>query len=619
MTTYLILAGDLVLQLIAACLALRLIRVTGKAMAWFLVALVLVFMALHRGFTFYQGLFAGVTPPLAHDIICLATSGLMVAGLALISPLFRNLKATEDKLRRSEEKYRTIVETAHEGIGVADAQDKLVYVNQKLLDIFGYQASEMLGRPPLDFLPKDEGDRIRLMFNGAKQGSKDTQEFRAFRKDGAPIWVSVAHSGIFDQNGAYLGAVGLLSDITARKKAEETVKIRTCQQEAVATLGLNAIGGADLTALLDGAVTLVSPNLKVEFCDILEPLPNREGWRLRSGVGWRPGLVGTTVMEAGPESLAGDVLSAAHPVILADLRSETGTSHPPLLREHGIVSGLRVIIAGEKEPFGLLGAYTAQLRTFSQDDINFLQSVANVLAGAVAQRRSEQALHQSEQRLRFLTSQLLASQEKERGKLSLELHEELGQTLQVLKMQTSAIKKGLQEHQSGLGQECEVLARRLVETIERLRGLSWELSPHCLEDLGLGAALRLLIDDFHQHYQIKWFQADLDEIDDLFAAPEKITIFRIVQGALSNIGEHSQATHVTLDVRRKGDGLNFVLTDNGKGFETEDVMAKLGGARGFGLYAMEERVKMLGGVLRIHSRPGLGTELSFTLPISASG
>lgn len=617
MTTFIILAGDLVLQFTAACLALRLIRITGKKSAWSLLALAIAFMSVNRFVLIYHDAFTGKQADLT-DIIRLVISALMVAGVALIGPVFRLLKTNEEKFRLSEEKFRSIVETAHEGIAVADAQDNLVYTNQRLLDIFGYRAAEMLGRLPLDFIPEDERDKARLMFNDGKKGGKETQEFRSFRKDGSRLWVSVAHSGIFAKDGAYLGAVGLVSDVTARKDAEEDLKIRSRQQEAVAALGLNAIGGSDLTALFNSAVELISRNLQVEFGKILELRPQGDGLLLRAGVGWRPGLVGAAVVDAGRDSQAGYTLSVAKPVIVEDLRTETRFSSPALLREHGVVSGLSVIIAGENGPFGVLGAHSTRSRHFSQDDINFLQAVANVLAGAVAHQRAEQALQQSEQKLRFLTSQLLLSQEIEREKLSLELHEELGQTLQALKLQTSAIKKGLHEHQAGLGQECEILARRLVEMIDRLRGLSWELSPHCLEDLGLSSALRELFDDFRQHYQIKWFQTEMDEIDDLFTPPEKITIFRIVQGALSNIGKHAQATHVTLDLKRKVDGLSFVVTDNGKGFESEAMMSLPGGAKGFGLYAMEERVKMLGGVLQIHSRPNLGTELSFTLPIASS-
>jgi len=155
------------------------------------------------------------------------------------------------------------------------------------------------------------------------------------------------------------------------------------QPEAVATLALRALKGADLPGLMDEAVVSVARALAAPNCEILELLPGGDAFLLRAGVGWQEGQVGRATVGAKTESHAGYTLLSAEPVIVEDLVTETRFSGPELLREHGIVSGMSVSIPGRERPYGVLGVHTKQRRTFSRDDIHFAQSVANVLAMAV--------------------------------------------------------------------------------------------------------------------------------------------------------------------------------------------------------------------------------------------
>jgi PAS domain S-box-containing protein len=173
--------------------------------------------------------------------------------------------------------------------------------------------------------------------------------------------------------------------------SEERLQARARQQEAVARLGQRALVETDLQALMDEAVGVVATVLDVEYCKLLELLPSGENLFLRAGVGWDEGLVGRETVGAGPDSQAGYTLSSGEPVCVEDLRSETRFRGPPLLHEHGVVGGISVIVGGSERPFGVLGAHTRGRRTFTADDVNFLQAIANVLATAVERHRNEQA------------------------------------------------------------------------------------------------------------------------------------------------------------------------------------------------------------------------------------
>ncbi len=198
----------------------------------------------------------------------------------------------------------------------------------------------------------------------------------------------------------------LRTEIGERERAEEKPRVRERQQAAVALLGQQALGGIDPSALMDKAVSLLAEALDVEYAKVLELLPDGKALLLRAGVGWKKGLVGHETVEGRVGSQAGYTLLSHEPVIVEDLSTETRFSGPHLLLEHGVVSGMSVIIMGRERPFGVLGAHTARRRKFSQDDINFLQAIANVLAEAISRKRAEEERERLLQEVRRRAAEL---------------------------------------------------------------------------------------------------------------------------------------------------------------------------------------------------------------------
>ena len=241
------------------------------------------------------------------------------------------------------------------------------------------------------------------------------------------------------------------------------------------------------------------------------------------------------------------------------------------------------------------------------------------LIGAVGiditlRRRAEEALRESEQRLRYLTSQLLSAQERERKRISMELHDELGQSLAVLKLQIRAIERGLGEDQQDLKEGCLELLHYLDGVIDDVRRLSRDLSPAILEDLGLQSALKYLIDGVGKHYTVS-YAFEVEDLDQLFPADAQIIIYRIFQECLTNISKHAGATEVSIAVTENDGLISLVLEDNGGGFDPSQVAGRRATGRGMGLAALDERARMLGGTLKIRSQPGSGTRLTCVIPV----
>lgn len=228
------------------------------------------------------------------------------------------------------------------------------------------------------------------------------------------------------------------------------------------------------------------------------------------------------------------------------------------------------------------------------------------------------ALIQKEQRLRILSSHLLTAQEKERRRISLELHDELGQSLTLLKLQLRSAEKKLGAGQKALEGDFKAISEYIDRIIEDVRRLARDLSPSILEDLGFSAAIRSLFGDFARHSSVK-VSLELDDVDAVLPRDAQIIVYRIFQEALTNIGKHADASHMSVAVRQNGHFVSFAIQDDGKGFDPEKTGEQSGTERSLGLTAMDERARMLGGALQVSSDPGKGTKIAVQIPMGARG
>ncbi|MFC1858356.1 HAMP domain-containing protein [Thermodesulfobacteriota bacterium] len=246
----------------------------------------------------------------------------------------------------------------------------------------------------------------------------------------------------------------------------------------------------------------------------------------------------------------------------------------------------------------------------TEDEIGKLAGAFNNMSESLKER--ENALRESEKRLRLLSSRLLTAQEQERKRISKGLHDEMGQSLALLKHQIRSVQRKLPDGQVLLRDECDEIGGYIDQIIENVRRLSRDLSPLILEDLGLSAALKWLIENFKKQYLVQT-SVSIDNIDHLFSQEIQTNIYRIFQEALTNVGKHAQAGQVAFTVNRNQSGFHFILKDDGNGFDLKKAMDRNFSERGLGLDAMDERAHMMGAALKIHSRIGDGTSITLKL------
>jgi signal transduction histidine kinase len=232
--------------------------------------------------------------------------------------------------------------------------------------------------------------------------------------------------------------------------------------------------------------------------------------------------------------------------------------------------------------------------------------------------QAEKELKQSEEKLRYLSSQLLTIQESERKRLAAELHDELGHALLILKLNSRGVEKNLLPEQKSLKDEMDSQLSFIDEVIEEIRRLYYDLSPGDMDDLGLTTALQNLIVDFSGLYQDIDWQVNIAPIDGLFSSPVQTMIYRILQEVLTNIGKHAAPSRVDIAVFKQDGQVTMKVNDNGRGFSMAEVLDAKSPKKGMGLLALAERVNLVGGTLDLWSEENQGTSLTIAIPITAS-
>lgn len=306
-------------------------------------------------------------------------------------------------IQQSEARFRAIFEDTAAGIAIVSLDGRLLQSNPALQRMLLYSGAELENIHLADLThPEDVEEDLRL-YRELISGRRDNyqMEKRYVRKDGGELWGRLNVSLVRNPAGTPHFAIGMVEDVTERKRAEKEVQDRTQQQAMVAQLGQRALATTDLPLLMDEAVRLVSRNLETEYAGILKLLPEADRFLLQAGVGWEGDIVGETTVSRSEHSTASRAL-AGEPVVYEDLGSDTRFDQKRVLLDRGIVSGMYVVVHGQERPFGVLGTHTTRRRKFTGDDVNFVQSVANVLAAAIERREYEEALERSGREYRRL-------------------------------------------------------------------------------------------------------------------------------------------------------------------------------------------------------------------------
>lgn len=216
----------------------------------------------------------------------------------------------------------------------------------------------------------------------------------------------------------------------------------------------------------------------------------------------------------------------------------------------------------------------------------------------------------TQERQQVMSRRLVDALEAERQRLARELHDDIGQSLTLIKLRLQAVRQLPPD--TDLSPQIEAVIKAVEHTLERVRALSQDLRPALLDDLGLIPALRSYVQRLRQHsgLDIQFYADPLARLD----GEVETACFRIVQEALTNVLRHAQAQHVHVTLRRDGQDLLAQVRDDGVGFDPAAARTAAVAGGSFGVLGMAERAHLVGGELHIESSPGKGCTVWVRFP-----
>src|SRR5882762_9587174 len=316
--------------------------------------------------------------------------------IAAISRDIRERIAAESALRESNERFDVAVRATNDVIWDWNLVTDDLWWNENFSKVFGYPREKIdpTAKSRYEGIHPDDRARVvdgthRLIESG---GTDWSDEYRFRREDGTYAYVFDRGHVIREDAGKAVRMIGAMADVTAHKEAEEKVRNQALQQRLIAEFGQQVLASVDLGDVLKEAVELVSVTLKADFCNVLELDPEGKQLVVKAAVGWPAEWIGRRTVSVQVGTRAEFVLSHREPLITENYEAKQTRFSPSPLPQFGVRSGVEVPIFGTTGTFGILSAHALQPRRFGEDDLSFLQSVANILAVAIERKRADERL-----------------------------------------------------------------------------------------------------------------------------------------------------------------------------------------------------------------------------------
>lgn len=302
---------------------------------------------------------------------------------------------------------------------------------------------------------------------------------------------------------------------------------------------------------------------------------------------------------------------------IANLGKSLDPENRELLRQAGssLVQPANIVCAPLLVGSKLIGVLSVfDLGRIHESDTSLAQSLADQIAITIENDRLYKELEHREQIRGELLRKLITTQEEERKRIARELHDEAGQSITAMMMSTSVGSASVPEERNADKARLAETNELAKAVLSKIRKVISDLRPAVLDDLGLVPAIRAYAKQNAEDFGIET-ELELESLKKRLPSEIEISVFRVVQEALTNVVRHSGATVVKIRLGITDNVLNLTIQDNGKGFDTTSALAANGSDRRWGLLGMLERVALLSGTLNIASAEGAGTTIDVRIPL----
>ena len=489
----------------------------------------------------------------------------------------------EEKLKESEEKYRAVFENTGTAMIIVEEDTIISMVNSQFEKISGYSKDEIENKIKwTDFVVPEDLKRMKKYHIARRKAGENPPteyEFRFIDKKGNMKNILVKVALISGSKKV----VASLIDITSRKQTEENIKRSRDELQLIMDSVPAMIYYKDTKNRIIRANKTLAKSLKI-------PVKN---------------LIGKTTEELFSRKQSENMKKDDEEVIIS------GKTKKNIIQPDTTSDGIRWLIT-DKIPYRDKEGKVIGVISLSKD-ITKEKQIEDKLQDYLKQ------IKQDRKNLKRLSKKLINVQEEERRKISVRIHDDIGQNIAALKINMSVIEEAISKNNIPKIKEKLTETKSLLNyTFDKLSKLSVDLHSSLLGDLGLLSAFR----DYVSRYK-KRENIDIDfEIVNFKKRLNKemeIVIFRTVQEAFTNISKHACADNIYLRLENKKSKVLVLIKDNGKGFNLKNVKDLEEFDKGLGLIEMRERIETIGGHLEVKSSLGEGTQVLIEIPLVSEG
>ena len=512
---------------------------------------------------------------------------------------------TLESLEHSEERFRSVVETAIDAIVTVDSNGRIIFWNQKAELMFGYKAAEVIGQPVAVIMPERFREAHQQGLNQAASRKKPKitgkiLELVGRRKDTSEFPLELSLANWETKEGIFFTAI--IRDINERKQAEKELQAARDELEQRVDLRTAELGE-----------TNIQLRKQINECEQAQ-FALRES-ELKYATLVEDALIGVYILQDGKIEFANEKFADIYGYSKDELLGMDSLNlvHPddrPLVKKLREKRLKDEKVPAEYESKGLKknGDIIWVMRSFSQITYKGRPAISGIVADISKRRRAEEALRKSDKELRVLSNQLLSAEEKERKRIARELHDGIGQALSAIKfsVENALLELRAAANPIDLG-SLEAVIPLTQKTIEEVRSIVKDLRPSILDDLGILATIGWFCREFQNVYAGIRIETTIEVAENKVPPYLKTTIYRIMQEALNNVAKHSQASFVHLQLKKNESHLSLSIQDNGRGFNLDRAMALKTSSRGIGLASMRERAELSGATFEINSAVKSGT------------
>lgn len=490
----------------------------------------------------------------------LVESALQILAVHAAAELER--KRSEQKIRNLQSYNRGLIEASIDPLVTFDRKGIILDVNEATVRATGRTREELIGTPFAEYFtdPERAQEGAMLVFEA---GEVRDYDLTVVARDGTETIVSCNASVYRDQTGEVVGAFVAARDITERKRAIEALRE---SEKMHSTLVENSLTGIYIDQ--DGRVVFGNDRFAEIYGYSNNELLGLETWRLVHPLD-RP-----MVDEIRMKRLKGETV-------------------PQEYEARGLTKG---------------GETIRVLRRNTRIEYRGKPAILGNIVDVTKRRRMEEDL-------RHVSAQLLTAQEKERGRIARELHDEIGQSLSAIKFKVENISKQLSEGTTrAILEPLQGIVPMIQRAVEEVRRISMDLRPSTLDDLGILATIAWYCREFQATYHGIGIEKEIRIEENGVPESLKTVIYRVLQEAMNNVAKHSNADLVRIYLVKTDGTINFTIQDNGRGFDLEQERSAGNTRRGFGLASMRERTELAGGSFSIESGKGAGTIVRASWP-----